>query len=139
MKNVILIGAQGAGKGTYAQILTVDLKIPHISTGDMFREAIKVLNSELECRDVPEIHVKIGIATGIVLAGNIGSRSRMKYTVIGDTVNTAARLEKLCREFKKGIIMTEETARQLGDGISPEQLSAINVRGKEQPVTIYYI
>ncbi len=41
MKNIILIGAQGAGKGTYAQILKDDLHIPHISTGDMFREAIK--------------------------------------------------------------------------------------------------
>ncbi|NQU78382.1 adenylate kinase [Candidatus Woesearchaeota archaeon] len=41
MKNIILIGAQGAGKGTYAQILKNDLNIPHISTGDMFREAIK--------------------------------------------------------------------------------------------------
>ena len=41
MKNIILIGAQGAGKGTYAQLLKVDLGIPHISTGDMFREAIK--------------------------------------------------------------------------------------------------
>jgi adenylate kinase len=41
MINMILIGAQGAGKGTYAQILTKDLNIPHISTGDMFREAIK--------------------------------------------------------------------------------------------------
>jgi adenylate kinase len=41
MKNIILIGAQGAGKGTYAQLLKVDLNIPHVSTGDMFREAIK--------------------------------------------------------------------------------------------------
>jgi adenylate cyclase len=97
------------------------------------------LNRDLVREGFPPVHSGIGIHTGPVLAGNIGSSSRMEYTVIGDTVNVAARIEKLCKKFRAEIILSEYAVSQLGDTFQAQSLGPENIRGKEQPLRLFSI
>ena len=97
------------------------------------------LNKDLVRAGFPPVQSGIGIHAGPVLAGNIGSSSRMEYTVIGDTVNVAARIEKLCKEFRSEIILSEYAVLQLGDTFQVQSLGSANIRGREQPLKLFSI
>lgn len=87
----------------------------------------------------PQIRFGIGISSGEVVAGNIGSSKRMDYTVIGDGVNLSARLESLTKEYRCDIIISESTY-QACDGsntLRVRELDRTRVKGKQQAVTIY--
>ena len=98
---------------------------------------LDVLNKELML-DVP-LRIGIGIHSGEAVVGNIGSTLKMEYTIIGDTVNTASRVEGLTKEFKANILITEETFSRLKilDNITPEK--EITLRGKTQPIKLYRV
>lgn len=81
-----------------------------------------------------DVHIAIGINSGEVLVGNLGSESRMDYTAIGDAVNVAARLEALARPGQT--LVTEETARAAQSAFEFHPLGEHPLRGKEQPVPI---
>lgn len=95
------------------------------------------LNEELEQEGLPKILTGIGIHSGEVLAGNIGSTTRMEYTVIGDTVNIASRLESLCKTYKCDLILSEATVSLLETSLQPEYLETVQVRGREQAIRIF--
>ena len=89
----------------------------------------------------PDQRVKIAIHTGPLIVGNIGAVARMNYTVIGDTVNTCSRIEKIAGDLDAGeptiILISDATAAELDDGFKLKAAGDFQVKGREKPVTVY--
>jgi adenylate cyclase len=102
---------------------------------DMQASAARLRDSFIE-RGWPPLYLGIGINTGVMNVGNMGSKFRMAYTVMGDTVNLGARLEGLTRQYGAGVIVGEETRNRLPEIVFRE-LDRVRVKGRNEPVTIY--
>lgn len=87
--------------------------------------------------DVPELDIGIGISTGRLTVGNMGSRTRFDYTVLGDTVNLGARLESLNRVYNTHIIVPKYTYEDTKKEFVFRELDLIRVKGKRRPIKIY--
>ena len=102
------------------------------------RDATAALAKRWVAEGKPDIRIGIGINTAGVVVGNIGSlEHKLDYTVIGDGVNLASRLESQNKEFGTTIIISEFTLAKLGDRYDVRQLGDVKVKGKEKPVAIY--
>ena len=97
------------------------------------------LEKEMEKLGLPRVKFGTGINTGTCIVGNMGSESRLDYSVIGDAVNLGARLEAETRKQDTPILFSEFTLKSFKDpkGIVYEKLGSVNVKGKEEPVKIY--
>ena len=102
-------------------------------------ERLKEFNEELVREGKPTIDIGVGLYTGPAVVGNIGAESRFDYTVIGDTVNTASRLEGVNKEYKTHIIVGETTKQKLTGSYTLSHLGSVKVKGKEQSVEIYTV
>ena len=87
----------------------------------------------------PAIDMGVGLHTGELVAGNIGTSDRMEYTVIGDTVNVASRLESLTKTLDRSILVSRTTANLLPETIKLEEVSTMEVKGRLEPVTIFAV
>ncbi|MBD2343908.1 GAF domain-containing protein [Anabaena subtropica] len=101
------------------------------------RQRLKEFNQRRIIQAQPQIKIGIGISSGEVVSGNIGSHKRMDYTVIGDGVNLSSRLETVTKEYGCDIILSEFTYQLCSDRIWVRQLDKIRVKGKHQAVNIY--
>jgi adenylate cyclase len=100
--------------------------------------ALKDVNRELKERGLDmEVKIGIGLNTGVATIGNIGSEKKKNYTVVGDTVNLASRLESITKEYNSLIVLSEYTYERIKDRIDCSVLGNVKVKGREQPVTIY--
>ncbi len=85
------------------------------------------------------VDIGIGLNSDLVVSGNIGSKKRMDYTIIGDGVNLAARLESACKQYGAHILISEFTYKQLRGTYYSRELDFVIVKGKTQPVAIYEV
>jgi adenylate cyclase len=98
---------------------------------------LEQLNAQWTSERRPRLDIGIGINSGEMIAGNIGSDTIMSYTVIGDAVNLGARLESLNKEYGTRILIGEETYRRLKRPMRTREIGQVTVKGKTKPVTVY--
>lgn len=108
-----------------------------VNTAIAMMEAMKNLNVKRSAEGKIPIYIGIGINTGKVVLGNIGSNERMEYTAIGDTVNTASRLVSLAK--KNQIIISHKVMNKISDNFTINPLPSAEVKGKEKPLEIYEV
>ncbi len=88
-------------------------------------------------KGLPALRARIGINTGLMLVGNLGSRHRFSYGVVGDNVNLGSRLEGLCRIYGVDILISETTATQAEHAVILREIDRVRVKGRIQPVKIF--
>ncbi|MBI5639498.1 MAG: adenylate/guanylate cyclase domain-containing protein [Nitrospirae bacterium] len=113
---------------------------------EMGRE-LELLNKSWAKRRLPIVRIRVGICTGTLVAGSLGSSQRMEYTVIGDTVNIASRLESYGKDEQHPdlgamscrILISETTMRYLGDRFLTKKVGEVSLKGREEKTNIYLV
>lgn len=102
-------------------------------------DACGPLNDDLAAQGLPAVAVCIGLSTGVVCVGDLGSDQRRSYTAVGDPVNLAARIEALTRRYGLDLLVGETTARACGDlpGWQWVEVDHVQVRGRQAGVTVF--
>jgi adenylate cyclase len=102
-------------------------------------EQLAVLNARWKAGGGTELDIGIGVNTGPMIAGNIGSEAIMSYTVIGDAVNLGSRLESLNKQYGTRMIISDATRSRLKGSYDVTPLGEVVVKGKTQPVAIFEV
>ena len=110
-----------------------------IRTAQLMTVELSALNKELKAEGLPTINIGIGINTGKALVGNMGSDQRFDYSVIGDAVNLASRLESSSKTIGKTIIISENTIQGREHLYPFEYIDSITVKGKTEPIKVYTV
>ena len=103
------------------------------------RQALAELNRRFVDLGLPPLTMRIGLHTGEAVVGNLGSVKRFDYTVIGDTVNLASRLEGLNKFYGTAIMASEATVAACGDAVEFRELDLVAVKGREAPVQVFEV
>ena len=110
-----------------------------VSCAIAMQRRLQELNAGWRAEGRCEFHSGVGVNTGDMIVGNVGSESIRSYTVIGDQVNQGSRLESLCKEYKVEIIISESTRALLRDDYPVNELGNVVVKGKSEPVKIFQV
>jgi hypothetical protein len=102
-------------------------------------DGVDAFNADQRKKGGVEIEIGIGLHTGRVVAGNVGSDKKMEYTVIGDTVNVASRVEGLCKTVKANLLITAETYRAVGGQLEVKAMPPVEVKGKSEKLHVYQV
>lgn len=108
-----------------------------VETALAMRATIKAINARHQEQDLPTIGMGIGLHTGLMCVGDMGSDLRRSYTVIGDAVNLGSRLEGLGKLYGVDIVVSAATRHAAGDGYVWQELDKVRVKGKDEAVVIY--
>lgn len=101
--------------------------------------ALEEMKKKGEVKNIDKINIGIGINTGDVIVGNLGSSKFIDYTVIGDTVNLGSRLEGLNKEYGTAVIISESTFARVKGAFHCRELDLVTVKGKTKPIKVYEI
>src|SRR3981189_662113 len=101
--------------------------------------ALEKLNARWQAEGRKQIAIGVGLNTGPVNVGNMGSAKRLAWTVMGDNVNLASRLEGMTKQYRSRIVISEGTYRQVAGHFVCRELDRIRVKGKHRPVVVYEI
>jgi adenylate cyclase len=101
------------------------------------QEALTPLNRDWTSRGLPELHIGVGINSGPMSVGNMGSEARFDYTVLGDAVNLGARLESLTKEVGAKILVGERTAEAAAKHYTFRELARVRVQGRQAPARVF--
>lgn len=108
-----------------------------VLTAIEMQAALQKLNQHLQAKGWPELKIGVGINTGLMTVGDMGSPVRKAYTVMGDAVNLGSRLEGITKQYGVGIIVSDGTRQKLGNGFVLRELDRVRVKGKAEPVGIF--
>lgn len=103
------------------------------------QEKLRELNAQWMDRGQPQIRIGIGISTGEVIVGNIGSARRLEYTAIGQDVNYAQRIESLTKNLSADILVSTTTYEEVKQYVDAEEFGPLTIRGKDEPIYVYGI
>jgi adenylate cyclase len=110
-----------------------------VSTALDMQTQLATYNEERRRRGQRPIDIGIGISTGEVVCGNIGSEKRMDYTAIGDGVNLASRLEGVNKTYGTSILVSESTWERVRDRIATREVDIVQVKGRREPTRVFEV
>ena len=110
-----------------------------VMTASQMQTELARLNEELSAEGLPNINIGIGINAGQALVGNMGSDQRFDYSVIGDAVNLASRLESSSKTLGKTLVISENTMKGIEHIFPFEYIDSITVKGKTEPIKVYTV
>lgn len=113
--------------------------IDAVKCANKMLKKVKLLQEKWLNEGKPKIEIGIGIATGEAFVGNIGSEDRLEYTVIGDTVNTASRIENYNKVYRTNFLISEETYLKVQKYVDVIKIREVSIRGKAKKINIYEV
>jgi len=122
-----------------APVPQVDDALRAVRAALQMRARLAALNASFQERGLPQIRFGLGLHSGLVVAGHMGHSERLEYTVIGDPVNVASRLESMTKELKTDILLSEDTYQKVRDHVEAEPLQRMVVRGRAQEILVYRV
>ena len=122
-----------------APLPQTDHAVRGVLTALAMQSRLAELNQAWRAAGKPTIEIGVGLNTGRVIVGNMGSERRFDYTIIGDDVNLASRLESLTKYYGVGVLISEATKNQLGDKFLLRPLDRVAVKGKKDAVKIFEV
>ncbi len=120
-----------------APLEVIDHPLRVVRTALRCQEQLAILNPQFQKRAGRDLRMRIGIHTGSAVVGNMGSHTRFDYTMLGDSVNLAARLEGANKAFGTYLMISEATRQEIGPAFPVREIARLAVVGRKEPITVY--